>query len=126
MNPSFCIRGSFIDCYGIVSSASIGKNVNDKSMNIIKIVYQTTPDENAIPWENHFSDIIDGINEGKKTIFKVYMKNKMPIAEMDNVVKEVCDALNYRLKTSSKYYRSNECIAVDYTEMLASATYYIY
>ena len=94
-------------------------------MNIIKIVYQTTPDENAIPWENHFSDIIDGVNEGKKTIFKVYMKNKMPIAEMDNVVKEVCDALDYRFKTSSKYYRFNECIAAGYTDMLVSATYYI-
>ena len=91
----------------------------------IKIVYQTTPDENAIPWENHFSGIIDGINEGKKTTFKVYMKNKMPIAEMDNVVKEVCDALDYRFKTLSKYYRSNECLAAGYTEMLASVTYYI-
>ena len=29
-------------------------------MTNIKIVYQTTPEENDIPWENHFSDIIDG------------------------------------------------------------------
>lgn len=94
-------------------------------MTNIKIIYQTTPEENDIPWENHFSDIIDGIDEGKKTTFKVYIKNKMPIAEMDNVVKEVCDTLDYRLKTSSKYYRSNECIAGGYTDMLASATYYI-
>lgn len=91
----------------------------------IKIVYQTTPDENAIPWKNHFSDIIDGIDEGKKTTFNVYMKNKMPIAEMDNVVRELCDALDYRFKTLSKYSRSNECIAAGYTEMLASVTYYI-
>ena len=40
-------------------------------MTNIKIVYQTTPDDNAILWENHFSDIIDGIDEGKKTTFKV-------------------------------------------------------
>ena len=53
------------------------------------------------------------------------MKNKMPIAEMDNVVKEVCDALDYRFKTLSKYYRSNECLAAGYTGMLSSATYYI-
>ena len=52
------------------------------------------------------------------------MKNKMPIAEMDNVVKEVCDALDYSFKTLSKYYRSNECLAAGYTGMLSSATYY--
>lgn len=91
----------------------------------IKIVYQTTPDENAIPWENHFSGIIDGINEGKKTTFKVYMKNKMPIAEMDNVVKEICDALDFRFGTLSNYCRNDECIAAGYTDMLSSATYYI-
>ena len=28
-------------------------------MTNIKIVYQTTPEENTIPWKNHFSDIID-------------------------------------------------------------------
>ena len=94
-------------------------------MTNIKIVYQTTPEENEIPWENHFSDIIDGIDEGKKTTFKVYMKNKMPIAEMDNSVRELCDTINTRFDTFSKYYRNNECIAVGYTEMLASATYYI-
>ena len=49
----------------------------------------------------------------------------MPIKEMDNVVRELCDALDYRLKTSSKCYRSNECIAGGYTDMLASTTYYI-
>ena len=106
-------------------SMPILANVTIKNMTNIKIVYQTTPEENTIPWKNHFSDIIDGIDEGKKTTFKVYMKNKIPIAEMDNVVKEVCDALDYRFKTLSKYYRSNECLAAGYTGMLSSATYYI-
>ena len=100
-------------------------NVTIKNMTNIKIVYQTTPEENTIPWKNHFSDIINGIDKGKKTTFNVYMKNKMSIAEMDNVVRELCDALDYRLKTSSKCYRSNECIAGGYTDMLASTTYYI-
>jgi len=94
-------------------------------MRNIKVVYQMTPDENAIPWENHFSGIIDGINEGKKTTFKVYMNNKMPIAEMDNVVKEICETLDSRFDTISKYYRNNEYIAASYSNMISSATYYI-
>jgi hypothetical protein len=100
-------------------------NITIKNMTNIKIVYQTTPEENDIPWENHFSDIIDGIDEGKKTTFKVYIKNKMPIAEMDTVVKEICDALDFRFGTLSNYCRNDECIAAGYTDMLSSATYYI-
>ena len=96
-----------------------------KNMINIKIVYQTTPDENVLPWENHVNEIIDGVESGKKDVFKVYMKNLMPIEEMDNVVNELCDVLNYRFKTSSKYYRNDECIAAGYTDMLSSATYYI-
>ena len=99
---------------------------NDIQTVPIIIIFQSEPEEDAISWENYDNEIIDGIESGKKTVYKVYMKNPMPIIEMNNVVRELCDALDYRFKTLSKYYRSNECIAVDYTEMLASATYYIY
>jgi hypothetical protein len=91
----------------------------------IKVIFQVNLEEDVITWENHVNEIIDGVESGKKGVFKVFMKNLMPIKEMDNVVRELCDALDYRLKTSSKYYRSNECIAGGYTDMLASATYYI-
>ena len=92
---------------------------------IIKVNFQMNPKEDVIAWENHVDGIVNGIERGKRSVFKVYMKNHMPIEEMDNVVRELCDTLDYRLKTSSKYYRSNECIAGGYTDMLASATYYI-
>ena len=49
----------------------------------------------------------------------------MPIEEMDVVVRELCNALDYRFKTLSRYYRSNECIGAGYTDMLSSATYYL-
>lgn len=91
----------------------------------IQVIFQVNKEENVIIWENHVNEIIDGIESGKRAVFKVYMKNLMPIKEMDNVVRELCDALDYRFKTLSKYYSSNECIAAGYTEMLASATYYI-
>lgn len=91
----------------------------------IKVIFQVNLEEDVITWENHVNEIIDGVESGKRAVFKVYMKNLMPIEEMDNVVGELCDALDYRFKTSSKYYRFNECIAAGYTDMLASATYYI-
>ena len=91
----------------------------------IKVIFQVYLEKDVITWENHVNEIIDGVESGKKDVFKVYMKNLMPIKEMDNVVRELCDALDYRLKTSSKCYRSNECIAGGYTDMLASTTYYI-
>ena len=91
----------------------------------IKVVFQVNLEEDVITWENHVNEIIDGVESGKKDVFKVYMKNLMPIEEMDNVVKELCDVLNYRFNTLSKYYRNDECIAAGYTDMLSSATYYI-
>ena len=91
----------------------------------IKVIFQVNLEKDVITWENHVNEIIDGVESGKKDVFKVYMKNLMPIDEMDNVVRELCDTLDYRLKISSKYYRSNECIAAGYSNMFSSATYYI-
>lgn len=94
----------------------------DKS---IKVIFQVNQEEDVITWDNHVNEIIDGVESGKKTVFKVYMKNLMPIEEMDVVVRELCNALDYRFKTLSRYYRSNECIGAGYTDMLSSATYYL-
>jgi hypothetical protein len=91
----------------------------------IKITFTDKPENNSISWDKHVDEIINGVESGERSVFKVYMKNHMPIEEMDNVVRELCDALDYRFKTLSKYYRSNECVAAGYTDMLASATYYI-
>ena len=91
----------------------------------IKINFQNGHEVNAISWDNHVNEIIDSVESRGKAVFKVYMKNLMPIKEMDNSVRELCDTINTRFDTFSKYYRNNECIAVGYTEMLASATYYI-
>lgn len=93
---------------------------------IIKIAFTDKPENNSISWDKHVDEIINGVESEERSVFKVYMKNHMPIEEMENVVRELCDALDYRLKTSLKYYRSNECIAGGYIDMLTSATYYIY
>lgn len=98
--------------------------VHKGNTNLI-IIFQNKLKENVIAWENHVNEIIDDVESEKRTVFKVYMKNLMPIKEMDNVVREFCDVLDYHFKTISKYYKSNECIAAGYTEVLASATYNI-
>ena len=91
----------------------------------IKVIFQAKQEDNDILWENHVNEIINGIESAMKTSFKVRMNNFMPIKEMNNVIKELCDTLDYRLSTLSKYYRANKCIAAGYTDMLSSATYYI-
>lgn len=91
----------------------------------IKVVFQINQEEDVITWDNHVNEIIDGIESGKRAVFKVYMKHLMPIEEMDNVVRELCDTINSRFDTISKYYRNNECIAASYSNMFSSATYYI-
>ena len=91
----------------------------------IKVVFQTMLEEDVISWENHVDEIINGIESGGKTSFKVYMKNLMPISEMNNVAKELCDTIKCHFNCEAKYVRHEECIAAGCTNMLVSATYYI-
>jgi len=97
-------------------------NIEDKN---IKILFTTSKEERAISWANHVDEIINGIKSGEQTSFKVYMKNPMPIREMDNVAKEWCDTIKCHFNCEAKSVRHEECIAAGYTDMLASATYYI-
>jgi hypothetical protein len=91
----------------------------------IKVIFQVNLEEDVITWENHVNEIIDGVESGKKDVFKVYMKNLIPIEEMDNVVRELSDTIDSRFNTISKYYRDTVCFAAGFTNMLSSATYYI-
>lgn len=91
----------------------------------IKIIYKTRQEQGIILWENHVDEILDGIESDKCYSFRVYMTYVMPIAEMDNVVKELCDSIKFRYKTKVKYYRNAECFASGYIDLLSSATYYI-
>lgn len=93
--------------------------------NILKIKFQTEQANDTILWENHVDEIINGIERGEHNSFKVYMKNLMPISEMDNVAKELCDTIKWHFNCEAKYVRHNECIAAGHTDMLASAAYYI-
>ena len=94
--------------------------------NILRIKFQTKPEGKAILWESHVDEIINGIKGVEQTSFKVYMKNLMPIEEMENVAKELCDAIKYHCKyTETKYHRIEECIGSSYTNLLTSANYII-
>lgn len=101
-------------------------NKNNMNSRNIKVVFQTMPEEDVISWENHVDEIINGIESGGKTSFKVYMKNLMPISEMNNVAKELCDTIKCHCKyNNTKYYRSEECVDKDYVNLFSSAKYII-
>ena len=91
--------------------------------NMIKVLFTQDEKVSAISWVNHVDEIINGIESGEQDSFKVYMKKLMPIKEMDNVAKELCDTIKYHFNCEAKFIRHEECIAAGYTNMLASATY---
>ena len=91
----------------------------------IKVIFQTKVEKDVISWENHVNEIINGVEKGTSCKYKVYMINPMPIAEMDNVIKELCNTIEYRLNTVAKYHRDAECVAFGYLDMLSAVTYYI-
>ena len=75
-------------------------------MKIIQLFYQTILTEGSLLWEKYEFEIIKTVASSDNTSFTIFMKSPMPIEEMDNVVKELCDSLNYRFNTLSKYYRN--------------------
>ena len=94
--------------------------------NILRIKFQTKPEGKAILWESHVDEIINASTGVVQNSCKVYIKNLMPIEEMENVAKELCDAIKYHCKyTETKYHRIEECIGSSYTNLLTSANYII-
>ena len=67
----------------------IVRHIMNKMDKNIKVVFQTNLEEDVITWENHVNEIIDSVESRGKAVFKVYMKNLMPIKEMDNSVREL-------------------------------------
>ena len=60
-----------------------------KKNKIVKVIFQVNLEEDVIAWEKHVDEILNGVESGEKSVFKVYMKNLMPIKEMDNSVREL-------------------------------------
>lgn len=95
------------------------------TQNVIKIKFQNDNKGDALSWEDYERKIMRDLETGHVSSYKVYMKNAMPISEINGVINELCNTISYHYNYVTKSYRNEECAVAGSNDMLLSATYYI-
>lgn len=96
-------------------------NINMQSR-IIKIVFSTKSNDD-IPWCGYEQEIMNGIHANKQS-YIVSIKNCMPISELNNIIQELCNKIEYKLGYITKHYHNDECFTND-SYNISEITYYI-
>lgn len=93
---------------------------------IIKIVFSNKYEENALSFEEFENAVIDAIKYCKKASFRVFLRNPMPLSELNSVVSELCDKIKPIHGNIVNFSRNNECFGEkNNLSGIVSATYYI-
>lgn len=93
--------------------------------NSIKISFNNPPKEDALPFDEFEEKVINVLEKNDNTSFNVYIKNRMPIIELDRIVDELCKRIEYKMGCKTNTVHINECIASGYIDMYSGATYVI-
>lgn len=93
---------------------------------IIKIVFSNKYEENALSFEEFENAVVDAIKYCKKASFRVFLRNPMPLSELNSVVSELGDKIEFIPGNNVTYSRNNECFGEKNNLLgVVSATYYI-
>ena len=100
------------------------KNIN------IKIVFSNEYEGNALSFDEFENAIVDAIKDCKKVSFRVFLRNPMPLTELDNVIRELCQRIELESDFRTTVFRENECFGEKehhgvIISGLVSAIYYV-
>lgn len=97
---------------------------------VIKIEFTRKEESDALKWDDLEKDVIDKIKDDMNHSFHVIMKNPMPSEELDNVVRELCQRIEFEGDYRTTVSREEECFGEKayqsvFISGLVSAIYYI-
>ena len=97
---------------------------------IFKIVFTGKGESDALELEELDKVVNDIIKDGKNHSVKVHLSNPMPSEELDNVVRELCQKIEFESDYRTTVSREEECIGEKAYQGviitgLVSAIYYI-
>lgn len=93
---------------------------------IIKIVFSNEYEENALSFDEFENAFVDALKDCKKASFNVFLRNPMPLSELNSVVRELRDKIESIHGNKVTYSRNNECVGERNNLLgVVSATYYI-
>lgn len=120
-NPSDLVSVYVTGSYGNV--CYLGRI--DMTTKTIKLIFDTTPKDDALSFDEYENIVINSIGTDDSLIFHVFIKNPMPLTEFDSIVKELCDKLKYKLSCKTKQFHDNERVTFGTIDMFSSITYYV-
>lgn len=77
---------------------------------IIKIVFSNEYKENALSFDEFENAIVDAIKDCKKASFRVFLRNPMPLSELEKVKRELCEKIEYDGDYRTNVSREEECM----------------
>lgn len=122
MSTSNCVSDNKDEAHN-----NIVKNMDIQS---IKIVFTGKEERNVLELEDLEKVVIGNIKDGKNHSVKVHLSNPMPSEELDNVVRELCNKIEFEGDYRTTVTREDECLGEKehqgvYIFGLVSAIYYI-
>ena len=100
------------------------------SYQIIKIEFTGKEESDVLKWEHLEKVVFDKIKEGRNLSVKVLLSNPMPSIELDNVVRELRQRIEFEGDYRTTVSREEECFGKKeyqgvFISGLVSAIYYI-
>ena len=118
------------NCVSDNKDEALNNDFHDMIYPILKIEFSGKKDGDALKLEDLEKDVIDKIKDDMNHSFHVIMKNPMPSEELDNVVRELCQRIEFEGDYRTTVSREEECFGEKayqsvFISGLVSAIYYI-
>lgn len=118
------------NCVSDNKDEALNTDFHDMIYPILKIEFLGKKDGDALKLEDLEKDVIDKIKDDMNHSFHVIMKNPMPSEELDNVVRELCQRIEFEGDYRTTVSREEECFGEKayqsvFISGLVSAIYYI-
>lgn len=97
---------------------------------VIKIEFTRKEESDALKWDDLEKVVFDKIKDGRNHSVKGFLSNPMPSEELDNVVRELCQRIEFEGDYRTTVSREEECFGEKayqsvFISGLVSAIYYI-
>lgn len=97
---------------------------------VIKIKFTRKEESDALKWDDLEKVVFDKIKDGRNHSVKGFLSNPMPSEELDNVVRELCQRIEFEGEYKTIASREDECYGERehqgvFISGLVSAIYYL-
>ena len=118
------------NCASDNKDEAINNDFLDMNYQIFKIKFTGKEESDALKWEDLERVVFDKIKYGRNHSVKVLLSNPMPSEELNDVVRELCNKIEFERDYRTNVSREDECYGERehqgvFISGLVSAIYYL-